>query len=262
MIDIGLNLASSKFSRDWRQVVQRAKDVGVRKFILTGTTLSGSLESERLASGIGLDTGYFTAGVHPHYSAGFASDLAAHIETLKCLLSKPQAVAVGETGLDYNRDLAPRPVQRDVFEAHIDLACALRKPLFLHERDAHADLLGILRERGSSLPRCVVHCFTGSAEHARAYLDAGFYLGVTGWVGQVRRNHDLLGALPFIPSDRLMLETDAPYLTPPGYKTPVQGRNEPAALLRVAELVAAALGVPLGRIQMDAYATTCEFFGL
>jgi TatD DNase family protein len=262
LIDIGLNLASKKFANDWRRVLARAKDAGIHRVILTGTTLAGSAESAKLAEAIGVDAGYFTAGVHPHYSAAFSDDRHGHLATLRTLLDHPQAVAVGETGLDYNRDLAPRSVQRDVFEAHVDLACAVQKPLFLHERDAHVDLLAILNNQAQQLPRCVVHCFTGDEEKARAYLDAGCYLGITGWIGQKRRNQDLLKALPFIPRDRLMMETDAPYLTPPGYKEPVAGRNEPAALLRVAELLAEARGETLEQVQIDTYATTCSFFGL
>ncbi len=259
LIDIGLNLASHRFTRDWQQVIARAHDAGVERFILTGTTLKVSNEVARLTEQMAPGTGYFTAGVHPHY----ASELnAAGLAGLRELLSHPNAVAAGETGLDYNRDLSPRDVQRAALEAQVDLACTLEKPLFLHEREASTDLLAILDNFQGRLPKCVVHCFTGSEAVARQYVERGFYLGITGWVGQKNRNCDLLQALSAIPPERMMLETDAPYLTPPGYAPGIPGRNEPAALARVAELLALARGVPVEQVRADAYAATLAFFGL
>jgi TatD DNase family protein len=259
LIDIGLNLGSPRFSRDWEDVVARAHAAEVTKFILTGTSMSMSLWVGQLAERLAPGTAYFTAGVHPHKASEVTDDTIAE---LRVLLAHPLAVSVGETGLDYNRDLSPRPVQRAAFEAQVALACELQKPLFLHERDAAADLLAILGNHKDRLPDCVVHCFTGDEVQAKAYLDRGFYLGVTGWVGQNGRNKSLLRALPSIPSDRLMLETDAPYLTPPGYVPPISGRNEPAAMERVAELVAKVRGVSSEQVRMDAYAATMRFFRL
>ena len=259
LIDIGLNLANRRFTADWEPVVARAHAAGVARFILTGTSLKVSREVARLTEKMAAGTAYFTAGVHPHY----ASELGAEgLGELRELLSHPNAVAVGETGLDYNGDLSPRHVQRAALEAQVALACTLGKPLFLHERDAAQDLLAILDNFKSRLPRCVVHCFTGSEAIARQYIERGFYLGITGWVGQKNRNQDLLQALTAIPPERLMLETDAPYLTPPGYKPSVAGRNEPAALPRVAELLAIARGVPLEQVRADAYMASMKFFGL
>ncbi|WP_164557789.1 TatD family hydrolase [Massilia atriviolacea] len=259
LIDIGLNLASHRFSRDWKQVIARAHEAGVGRFILTGTSLATSREVALLTEQMAPGTGYFTAGVHPHYASGFDDDTLAQ---LRELLAHPNAVAVGETGLDYNRDLSPRMVQRAALEAHVALACTIGKPMFLHEREAAADLLAILDNFQGRLPKCVVHCFTGNEAVARAYIERGFYLGITGWVGQKNRNHDLLQALHAIPPARTMLETDAPYLTPPGYTPGIAGRNEPAALARVAELLASARGVPVGQVRADAYAATLAFFGL
>lgn len=259
LIDIGLNLASGRFQRDWTAVIAQAQAVGVEKFILTGTSLSISEEVARRAAKLGPDTAYFTAGVHPHRAEEWNSQTE---ERLRELLELPTAVAVGETGLDYNRDIAPRALQRKVFEHQVQLACDLQMPLFLHERDASVDLLAILDAYKSKLPPCVVHCFTGGAAQARAYIERGFYLGVTGWVGQSSRNAELLTAMPEIPANRLMLETDAPYLTPPGYRPTQPGRNEPAAMVLVAELAAKARGVPVAQVRADAYAVTKEFFRL
>ena len=259
LIDIGLNLASHRFARDWPEVLERAHAAGVERFILTGTTVKISREACLLTEQMSPGSGYFTAGVHPHYATGVSADSIAE---LRDLLSHPNAVAVGETGLDYNRDLSPRNVQRSALEAQVDLACTLNKPLFLHEREAAADLLAILDNFIGRLPRCVVHCFTGTEEVARQYVERGFYVGITGWVGQKNRNRDLLQALQSIPPDRIMLETDAPYLTPPGYTPAIAGRNEPAALARVAELLALARGVPVEQVRADAYAASVRFFGL
>jgi TatD DNase family protein len=259
LIDIGLNLASGRFQRDWTGVVAQAQAVGVEKFILTGTSLSISEEVARRAAKLGPNTAYFTAGVHPHRAEEWDAKTAPRLRELLALRA---AVAVGETGLDYNRDIAPRSLQRKVFEHQVQLACELQMPLFLHERDAAADLLAILDAHKAQLPPCVVHCFTGGAAQALAYVERGFYLGVTGWVGQSSRNAELLTAMPVIPANRLMLETDAPYLTPPGYRPAQPGRNEPAAMVLVAELAAKARGVPVSQVRADAYTATKEFFRL
>lgn len=259
LIDIGLNLANQRFASDWQQVVARAHAAGVERFILTGTSLKISREACLLTEQMRPGTGYFTAGVHPHYADNLTVD---GIADLRDLLSHANAVAVGETGLDYNRDLSPRDVQRTALEAQVDLACTLNKPLFLHERDAAVDLLAILDNFSDRLPRCVVHCFTGNEAVARQYIERGFYLGITGWVGQKNRNQDLLQALQSIPPERLMLETDAPYLKPPGYVPEIAGRNEPSALPRVAELLALARGVPVEQVRREAYAASVRFFGL
>jgi TatD DNase family protein len=259
LIDIGLNLASPRFKKDWPAVVARAHQAGVARFVLTGTSLEISQDVAQLCSKMAPGTAYFTAGIHPHHAVEL-DDMA--LAGLRALLTQPHAVAVGETGLDYHRDLSPRAVQRVAFEAQVLLACETQKPLFLHERDAAADLLSILDNHRAHLPACVVHCFTGDDVQAQAYLARGFYLSVTGWVGQTGRNKALLTALPGIPAERLMLETDAPYLTPPGYVPPVGGRNEPAAMARVAELVAAVRGTTVAQVRADAHAATLRFFQL
>ncbi|MEJ7807142.1 MAG: TatD family hydrolase [Telluria sp.] len=259
LIDIGLNLANHRFAGDWKQVVERAHAAGVERFILTGTSLKISQDVAQLTEKMASGTAFFTAGVHPHYASELTADT---LDALRELLAHPLAVAVGETGLDYHRDLSPRPVQRAALEAQVALACGVNKPLFLHERAAAPDLLAILDNFKDRLPRCVVHCFTGDEAAAEQYIARGFYLGITGWVGQKNRNQDLLRALHAIPPQRTLLETDAPYLTPPGYTPSVAGRNEPAALARVAELLALARGTTVEQVRADAYAASMTFFGL
>jgi TatD DNase family protein len=258
-IDIGLNLANKQFTSDWRDVVERARDVGVERVVLTGTSVKNSQQCQDLAAQLPDGSAYFTAGVHPH-SASLVG--RGDMQRLEELLQDPRAVAVGETGLDFDRDFSPRAAQRDSFQRHIELACKTGKPLFLHERCAHEDFLRILDEAGTSLPPCVVHCFTGSRSEAEEYIKRGFYLGITGWAGQARRNADLLLALPVIPADRLLLETDAPYLAPDGYKGKVSRRNEPDAMPAIARCVAAVLRVDLDNFVDTAYRNTVRFFGI
>lgn len=259
LIDIGLNLASSKFQNDWRAVLDRAHRANVSKVILTGTTLEGSERSAMLARKMAQGTAYFTAGVHPHYSSTLGAE---GMSTIEQLMRDPLAVAVGETGLDYFRDLSPRSVQQDAFRRHVELACTLDKPLFLHERDAHHDFLRILESFGADLPPTVVHCFTGNAQQAQEYLQRGFYLGITGWVTQSKRNDGLLAAVPLIPEDKILFETDAPYLKPATYTCPIPGRNEPEALPLVAQRVAEIRNVPLPELTASVFRNTTRFFRL
>lgn len=260
LVDIGLNLANHAFKSDWQEVIARAEAAGVEKFVLTGTSLSITATSLELATALGEGKARFTAGVHPHHSSELAGNATA-LGDLRGLALHPLCAAVGETGLDYARDLAPRDVQKSAFEAQIALACDIGKPLFIHEREAAEDLLRTLDKFRHHLPRCVVHCFTGTAAQAEAYLERGFYLGVTGGIGQSKRNAALLEAIKRIPANRLMLETDAPYLTPPGYRPPVRGRNEPAAMAEIARLVAEARGESVAAVRAAAHAATSEFFG-
>lgn len=258
LTDIGLNLASAQFARDRTEVLARGRAAGVGRFILTGVTLQSSDESAALCEHLGGPNDcYYTAGVHPHYANTLDK---AGLERLRRLLRHPRAVAVGETGLDYFRDLSPRAVQRKGFEAQIAIAIESGKPLFLHERQAHDDFLAVLDSFGQQLPASVVHCFTGDEVEAARYIERDFYLGITGWVGQRKRNAALLRALKVIPLDRILLETDAPYLMPDAYVPPQPRRNEPAAMLLVAQLVADAKKVPVGELVAQVEENTCRFF--
>lgn len=258
-IDIGLNLANAKFAHDWQAVIERGQAAGVEGFILTGTSIDSSTRSRSLARDLPLGSGYFTAGIHPHSASTLTRE---SIASLRHLLRDPRAVAVGETGLDYFRDLSARVAQKESFRRHVDLACELSMPLFLHERGAHEDLLRVLDTFGTSLPPCVVHCFTGTPDEAREYVNRGFYIGITGWIGQARRNRPLLEAMPLIPLDRIMLETDGPYLTPDRFKTHTPGRNEPSAMPVIAHCAAEAAQQNLDTFVGTIYENTRRFFRL
>src|SRR5215813_731386 len=154
---------------------------------------------------------FATAGVHPHRARELSDELLAELAHLATLA---EVVAVGECGLDYYRDLSPRVVQQKAFHRQLELAALVGKPVFLHQRDAHADFVAILREHRKELAGGVAHCFTGSREELMTYLQMDLAIGITGWICDERRGSHLLPLMAEIPADRLMLETDGPYLLP------------------------------------------------
>jgi TatD DNase family protein len=237
LVDIGVNLTNKRFRDDWGAVVDRAAAVGVDTLILTGTNVAGSTQAADLAAQ--RDGLFATAGVHPHDAKG--ADPTT-MDRLRALAARPEVVALGECGLDFDRDFSPRPVQEAVFEQQLALAGELGLPVFLHERAAHGRFRDILARARPGLVGAVVHCFTGTADELRAYLDLDCHLGITGWICDERRGDALRAALPELPLDRLLLETDAPYLTPRDLRPkPKGGRNEPSFLPHIARAVAALL---------------------
>lgn len=260
LIDIGVNLTSRRFDADRGAVIARAQAAGVVHQVLTGTSLSASRAALALARAHpGVLTA--TAGVHPHDARSFDAETLA---ALRALTEAPEVVAVGECGLDFNRDFSPRPDQERAFAEQLALACEVGLPVFLHERDAHDRFLAILAEHRDGLVGGVVHCFTGSAAALTAYLDLGMHIGITGWVCDERRGRELRGLVARIPPDRLMIETDAPFLTPrvtpSGVKLP--RRNEPAFLPHVAEAIAGCTGRSLSAVAAQTTATARAFFSL
>jgi TatD DNase family protein len=259
LVDIGVNLTHAAFDVDRQQVIDRAIAAGVQRMILTGTTVEGSQEAQTLAS---LYPGrlYSTAGVHPH---DVRHCDAGTIPRLRELAAQPEVVAIGECGLDFNRDYSPRPEQEQWFEAQLQLACELLLPLFLHERDAHRRFMEILKPYRDQLTAVVVHCFTGNADELRTYLDWDLHIGITGWICDERRGLHLQESVPLIPLNRLMLETDAPYLTPRTLRPkPKGGRNEPAFLLHVLQTVAGAIAKPVEEVAHATTETAYQFFNL
>ena len=235
MIDIGLNLTSSQFDHDRLEVMQRALAAGVEAVILTGTDLPGSAEAAALATHWP-GQAFATAGIHPHDARHWNEQSAA---TLRQLASQPQVVAIGECGLDFNRDFSPRPDQEHAFSAQLALAAELGLPVFMHCRDAHARFVALLRPWLPRLRGAVLHCFTGTADELDECLALGLHIGITGWVCDERRGLELRELLPVIPADRLLLETDAPYLLPRDMKPkPASRRHEPAYLGHIVESVA------------------------
>lgn len=239
LIDIGANLGHESFAHDLDAVLERARRAGIVHLLVTGTTVQASQHAVQIAEHYP-ELLSATAGIHPHEAQHCDATAFAEI----CALSKLEIVrAVGETGLDFNRDYSPRPIQESVFEQHLALASTIAKPVFLHQRDAHERFLPILKSFRDALVRGgVVHCFTGERDELYAYLDLDMYIGITGWVCDERRGQHLLEFIKDIPPDRLLLETDAPYLLPRSIRPrPKSRRNEPSYLTEVLRVVAQAV---------------------
>ncbi len=235
LIDIGANLTHDSFDDDRDEVIRRASEAGVNRMILTGSSVEDSADAAAMAESMP-GRFYATAGVHPHHASEYSD--AVH-ESLRELAARDSVVAVGECGLDYFRNFSPQDQQRDAFRRQIELAAETRLPLFLHQRDAHEDFLDILAPAMQDVTRAVAHCFTGGADELAAYLDLGLYIGVTGWVCDERRGEALKNVVGNIPLDRLMIETDAPYLLPRTLDPkPDTRRNEPMYLREVLRVIA------------------------
>ena len=259
LIDIGVNLTHDSFERDRAEVIERGISAGVERFIVTGTSVTASVQALTLATTRpGLI--FTTAGVHPHHAGEFD---AHSCDALAKLLENERVVAVGECGLDFYRDFSPREDQLRAFEAQLELAARVQRPVFLHQRDAHEPFVELLRAARDSLVGGVAHCFTGGPEELGDYLELGLYIGVTGWVCDERRGSALRRALPDIPLDRLLLETDAPYLLPRDLRPiPHARRNEPQFLPHVLERVASEMNLAPATVAAATVANAETLFGL
>ena len=235
MIDIGINFTDKAFQRDLDSCIHNAVAAGVSRMLVTGTDVAGSQAAADLCEQFPSEL-FATAGVHPHHAKDWEESTEPALESL---LQNPHVVAVGETGLDFNRDFSPRLKQIEVFEAQLQLAARTRKPLFLHERDAFDTQYDILKTQRASFTNGVIHCFTGSQQAMKAYLDLDLYIGITGWICDERRGQELQRIVKYIPDDRLLIETDGPYLLPRDLKPrPKSRRNEPKYLPHIAARIA------------------------
>ncbi|WP_279051684.1 3'-5' ssDNA/RNA exonuclease TatD [Cedecea davisae] len=234
MFDIGVNLTSSQFAKDHAEVVARAKQAGLSGMMLTGTNLHESEQALLMAQQY--DNCWSTAGVHPHDASQWQDSTA---ESLRRLAAAPQVVAIGECGLDFNRNFSTPAEQERAFTAQLALAAELMMPVFLHCRDAHERFHALLDPWLEQLPGVVLHCFTGTEAEARDCLLRGLFIGITGWVCDERRGLALRELLPIIPVQQLLLETDAPYLLPRDLQPkPASRRNEPCYLPHILNKVA------------------------
>ena len=259
LIDIGINLAHDSFNVDRDAVIARAVAAGVVQMMVTGSGVDSTRQAIELAR-THPDVLFATAGVHPHYSKELTDEVLVELRQHAML---PQVVAVGECGLDYFRDLSPRAVQQKAFHRQLELAAHSGKPVFLHQRDAHADFVAIVREHRAALVGGVAHCFTGSHDELTAYLEMDLFIGITGWICDERRGAHLVALMKEIPADRLLLETDGPYLLPRDLpEKPESRRNEPAYLPHIAATVARARGESLERLAASSTAAARHLFGL
>jgi TatD DNase family protein len=259
LIDIGANLSHAAFARDLEAVLARAQAHGVAQMIVTGADAHGSRAAHALALAHP-DRLFATAGLHPHHAGAFDAETEM---LLRELHAHADVKAVGETGLDYHRDLAPRAAQLFAFERQLGLAIECGKPLFLHQRDAHTDFLGAMDNVRGRIGRAVVHCFTGEKPELFDYLDRDFHIGITGWICDERRGTHLRELVKNIPADRLMLETDAPYLLPRNVRPmPSHRRNEPMYLAHICAEVARDRGEDIAVTAANATATARAFFDM
>ena len=258
LVDIGVNLTHESYARDVEGTLLRARAAGVSRQILTGTSLDGSREAQALAARYrGLSA---TAGVHPHD----ASQWNAGVERgIRELLAQPEVVAVGECGLDFNRNFSTPAEQARAFEAQLTLAAETGLPLFLHERDAGRQMLEMLKHWRDDISHAVVHCFTGERETLYGYLDLDLHIGLTGWLCDERRGEHLRSLCREIPLERLMLETDCPYLVPRNLPAKLKGRrHEPSLLVWIMAEVAALRGIDMEELAEATTATATRFFRL
>lgn len=256
LIDIGANLTHESFHRDLDEVLDRASATGARSIIVTGASAQGSRDALVLAERY--PQLHATAGVHPHEADSYSAETG---ELLRQLGKSKAVVAMGECGLDFYRDLSPRRVQEKCFEAQLEIACETGKPVFLHERDAHDRFAKILDVYLKDLPAAVVHCFTGTESQLDAYLEMGCHIGITGWICDERRGHHLREFVGKIPADRLMLETDAPYLLPRDLNPkPKTRRNEPMHLAHIAQVIADITGKSFEQVATETTQTARAFF--
>ena len=259
LIDTGANIAHDGFDDDREDMMRRAADAGVDKIIVTGSSDESNVQAANLAEqspGIL----YSTAGVHPHHASDYTDDSDALIRSL---LKKDCVVAVGECGLDYFRNISPREAQLDAFKRQLEIAKDSGLPVFLHQRDAHDDFVELLEPALPNLSRAVAHCFTGEGESLREYIAMGLYIGITGWICDERRGKHLHDIVSIIPDDKLLIETDAPYLLPRTIRPkPKSRRNEPMFLPEVVRVVAEARGQTEAHVATITTANAVRFFAL
>ena len=235
MIDIGVNLTNKRFDKDLSDVLDRAKGAQVEAILVTGTSVAESLAALALCE-VYPNYLYSTAGIHPHDADNAQQNF---IELLAELANHHSVKAIGECGLDFNRNFSTPENQIRVFDEQVALAAQLKMPLFLHQRDAFEQWYNLLKPYFTRVPAMVSHCFTANEQELKRCLDAGMYIGITGWVCDKKRGQELRDVVRYIPLDRLMIETDAPYLTPQNIRPkPKSSRNEPSYLPYVVEKIA------------------------
>jgi len=259
LFDIGANLTHESFNTDLSEVLESAAHQGVHQLMVTGASVRGSEQALALAKQYP-NRLFATAGIHPHHAEEATSDGMLRIEQL---LSAPEVKAVGETGLDFFRDFSDRDDQAQSFTRHMELAKKLQLPMFLHERDAHPTFHDLLAPYRAQLGAIVVHCFTGSDAALDAYLDLDCYIGITGWICDERRGQHLQELIGRVPLDRIMIETDSPYLMPRTLKPkPKSRRNEPKHLAHICEFVANILDLETTELATITTQNAKTFFNL
>ncbi len=253
LVDTHAHLDMEEFDHDRDQVLSRARENGVKVIINAAFDLASSRRALELAhkyEGV-----YALAGIHPHDAGGVS---CGYLDELRNLVQSPLVVALGEIGLDYYRDYSPKPLQQKVFREQLALARELDIPIVIHDRDAHGDLMAILKQDGIPKRGGVMHCFSGSWEMARECIKMGFYISIAGPVTYKNATR-LKSVAAKIPLDRLLVETDSPYLTPQAHRGT---RNEPAYVRYVVEEIAALKQIKPEELAQAVVRNTSAIFGI
>jgi len=251
LIDTHAHLDFPQYKNDLDQVMERAKQTGITAVINAGTDELSSQRSVQLSRHYPLISA--SVGIHPH---GADRVSQGWIDQLEKLAGLETVLAVGETGLDFYRNRSTRDNQEKVFREHLRLASRVNKPVIIHSRDAHPETLRILKEEKLPAPAGVMHCFSGDLHWAEAFLELGFYISLAGPL-TYPRSHDLRELLKFIPSNRLLLETDSPYLPPQAYRSQ---RNEPSFIKLTYERAALVLNQDLDQLAQQIYLNSVRLF--
>jgi TatD DNase family protein len=258
LFDIGVNLTSSAFDQRHHDVLERARQASVTQLLLIGSDIADSRQAIELCQQY--PGCYATAGIHPHQAKTLDN---ASIGTIRQLASCPQVKAIGETGLDFNRNYSTPAQQIRCFEAQLELAAELQLPVYLHQRDAHQAFYERLKDYRNSLCDAVIHCFTGNEQELEAYLELDLHIGITGWICDERRGLHLQELVKKIPEHRLMLETDAPYLLPRTLRPkPKKGKNEPCYLPHILTTVSRCVNKSEQTLAATTTANAARFFRL
>lgn len=258
LIDIGANLTHPELYNQLDKIVENLKTADIKKVIITSSNL-GDTKTALDIINLYPDLFYTTIGFHPHNAKDFSLE---DIDKIHEYGKDKKIVAIGECGLDYYREYSTKEQQIYCFEEQLSIAESLKLPLFLHERYAHKDFTKILKSHINKIKNCVVHCFTGTENELKVYLDMGCYIGITGWISDTNRGKHLHDLLEYIPEDRLMIETDAPYLIPHNLPFKHNGINEPSFLNFVAQTIAECLNKDINVIKEVTYNNTKKFFSI
>ena len=258
LIDIGANLTHPELYNQLDKIVKNLKTADIKKVIITSSNL-GDTKTALDIINLYPDLFYTTIGFHPHNAKDFSLE---DIDKIHEYGKDKKIVAIGECGLDYYREYSTKEQQIYCFEEQLSIAESLKLPLFLHERHAHKDFTKILKSHINKIKNCVVHCFTGTENELKVYLDMGCYIGITGWISDTNRGKHLHDLLEYIPEDRLMIETDAPYLIPHNLPFKHNGINEPSFLNFVAQTIAECLNKDINVIKEVTYNNTKKFFSI
>ena len=255
--DIACNFTSERFDKDLNEVINRAIANKITKFGLICSQMSDVNKLLKIYEQYSKNM-FYTIGVHPHHANEINDD---YLKKLKDEITTNNPHAIGETGLDFFRNLSTYEEQIYAFEEQIKIAIDTNKPLFLHQRDSHDDFIKILRKYSSDISKAVVHCFTGTQEQLDDYLELDFYIGVTGWICDEKRNVELRKTIKNIPLEKLMIETDCPYLIPKNLvEKPKNNRNEPSNLNHIINEIAELMEIDIDILRKQTFENTINYF--